>query len=312
MSWVRDIRSDTSAVDSMATGQAARGYLWESDTPVDPTSLAMYPQTFLGGDTGVEPLPPRGSAHPIIPSFKLDTYTVRCDGRTQQITALYSNDGRFNFPPPNDDTESQLGVARYSSSTEEVRIAYPFARRMEQEGALAVGQVGPQLPVLLQYGEKYLSESQRRWTWDVLIKEQEIDAAEVAMDTQHNNIHFIRSRYWRFQSAPVNYHTRIGDEHYYRISYTWLGDRGTADNVLAPLLPHRGPIGSTGNYAVYFPQPSVGVGTSLPGSIVTRKPFHIFTRGSEITVSGEPHPVFLQFLPYTRDDFGWQSLVGLP
>lgn len=315
MTWVRDIRDDSASIDRDGTGTAQRGYLW-SGPFVDPTVLAMFPHTFLGGDTGVEPLPARGSAHPETPSLKLDVYTVQCEGATSRIRALYSNDGRFNFPPPDDDDADRIDQIRYSSAPEDVRVPYPFAQRVVQAGALIAGQVGPNLPVLLKYGEKVRTESQRRWSWEAIIKEEEIDAAEVAMDNQHNRIHFIRSRYWLFKAAPVEPFRKIGDQRYYRIAYQWLGDTGTNDPLAdfpQGILPDRGPISGTPHFTFYFPKQTAGIGpnATIPGVAITRKPFHTFSVGPEEIVAGEPHPLFLQYLPYIRDDFGWQTLLGI-
>ncbi len=317
MTWVRDITQSDASIDSEGAGTATIGYLWSSDSFVDPLIISNTPQNFLGGDTGVEPLPARGSSHPNLPSLKLDVYQVQCDGRSQRIVARYSNDARFVFPPPTDDPDRFTSI-HYSSAVEEVKVPYPYARRVEQKEALPVGFTGPTAKVLLKYGEKYLNENQRRWSWDVIIPEADIDSAEQAMDDQHNRLHYIRSRYWRFQAAPVEFFAKVGNEKRYRITYTWLGDRGSGDplanpndpNSGPPILPNQGP--STNYWEVYFPQQSFPTNALTSSFMMTRQPFCTFTVGKEtISPQGEPMPTFIQFLPYIRDDFGWQTLKGL-
>lgn len=314
MGWMRDESKGSSTIDSENAGEAVVGYLF--DTFVDPAAVALHPQTFQGGDSGVEPLPARGTAHPLNPSLKLDVYRVTCEGQTSRIEALYSNDARFVFPPPPTDPDRDSSI-HYSSAVEEVKVPYPFARRLIQKEALPVGFTGPTAPVFLKYGEKYLSESQRRWSWEVIISESELDEAELAMDNQHNRLHYIRSRYWRFQAAPVEFYTKVGNEKKYRIAYTWLGDRGSNDplgnpnqpNDFPPILPNQGPTSTY--YEVYFPQQTFPAGFATSTYRMTRQPFCTFTVGKERIENGEPMPTFIQFLPYARDDFGWQSLKGI-
>ncbi len=307
MGWVRNNDGGSSAIDTNATGQAVVRYLF--DTFVDPVAIALNPQTFQGGLTGVELLPAKGSAHPLNPSFKLDTYNVRCNGQTAEVEALYSNDGRFQFPINPDDPD-RLDSTHYSSSPEEVRVEYPFARRVEQRETLPAGFTGPPAStIMLQYGEKFILESMRRWSWEVIIKEQDILACEAAMDAQHNRIHKINGRYYRFQSGPIDFYGIVNDDKKYRAVYTWWGDSGTKDSLANPILPNVGSVG-LGEFEIYFPQPTVGRFTDL--GYMTRQPFHRFTLFDQSNVNtGNPMPAFHQFLPYVRDDFGWQSLVGL-
>jgi len=228
------------------------------------------------------------------------------------------------FPPPGDDPDRLIEI-HYSSAVEEVKVPYPFARRVEQKETLPVGYSGPTARVMLKYGEKHLNELQRRWSWEVIISESELDEAELAMDNQHNRLHFIRSRYWRFQAAPGQFYKKVGGEKKYRIEYTWIGDRGSNDPTTVPvnsdgevpdadpnqprILYNRGP---TANYwEVYFPPQSMPEGIATYPLPMTRQPFCTFTVGKERLQAGEPMPRFIQFLPYIRDDFGWQSLKGL-
>lgn len=316
MTWVRDTQRDTATVDSNGTGSATVGYLWGSDAYIDPAFIANTPHLVLGGDTGVEPLPSKGSSHPTIPSFKLDAYTSQCNGRTHEITANYSNDGRFQFPTnPEDDRRNNV---QYTWNPTEVQIYYPYAERVLVGEAVPPGYTGPITPtpqLIIKPADYFLNTTLATWTWEVLIKEDERELAQQAMLAQNDRIHQIGGKYSRFRTGGLDFYDVVNGARTYVARYMWIDDAGTRDNFLSPTFPFV--ISTTGQHPSgaawkYFPQPSVPIGqTFASGFPMTRFPHHTVRHIENVMVSGEPRPVFGQYLDFKMDLLGWQTLIGL-
>jgi len=318
MTWVRDIRQDSASMDVESTGQAVIGYLWSGGAYLDPAVVANTPHLILGGDSGIEPLPMKGSSHPSVPSLKLDTYTSQCDGRTHRITANYSNDGRFRFPTnPDDDRRTNT---QYTWNPQEVQIYYPFAERKMVGEAVPPGYAGPieSTPQLLpRPSEYYINTTMPIWTWEVLIKEEEREAAQMAMLKQSDHIHQINGRFCRFRTGGLDFFDVINGARTYVARYSWIDDAGTQDTFLNPILPDF--VSQNGQHPTsaawkYFPKPSVPVGrTFATGIPMTRFPHHTVKYLETIYVPGspEPKPVFIQQCDFAIDLLGWQTLIGL-
>lgn len=311
MGWKRNLLAEGAQVDAENTGDARMAYIF--DSYVDPLIIGSNPQAFLGGDSGFEPLPPRGSPHPLNSAYKLDRYQVTSNGKTSEVVGLYSNDGRFRFPQPEPDETTGEEEGLYSSTSEEIRVEYPYAKRVSMRGVAPTNLVGPLQPAVLALGAKYLLETIRRRMLRVVIRANEIALCEQRMDEQNKRLHKINGAFYRFQAGNVDYYRTVDGVKYFQTTYSWWSDPGTRD-AASPILPNIGDLGH-GVWEVYNPQPRAAPANSPFSGFgeMTRLPFHEFQvfEQSNVNDIDEPLPFFHQFCPYVVEVDGWKRLPGL-
>ena len=298
MGWVENTLDVGASVDEKSAGQTDRVFLFNSPG-IDPVQVARRPETFLGGDvdgSGSQPLPARGSEHPIYRSFRLDRYDVQQSGIVTTARALYSSDSRFRYP--NITPEPEVGEVRYGSGRAEVTVSMPLIVAKLVVQALPPQFSGPP-QAFTQYALDFLdiTEARRKRMWTVLLATDEVQDAEDRMDEQDNRLHQILGRWYRFQAADI---VPSGNADFpYQATYTWWTDPGTPDTTSTnDRLPAH----------VKLPPTWTSGLSGIPGSFF-RPPFYEFvaTSNNDATVA----PVIGVMCPYLRDDTGWQSLIGL-
>jgi hypothetical protein len=312
MAWVLDYSDFAAERDSRNEGEGREQYIFSGD--VHPIALTKEPQGYLNADG--QPLPAVGSPHPADERFKLDRYSVARNGILSVITALYSTDGRFSGPGPNDDDIGR--ITGYSSSRADVVVDIPIGKRLVMV-TRTVGTIDPPVPSqewtdrVWKLSTFRVRESRRTRYWKTLIRYSEINAAEAAMDKQDGRLHNILGTWYLYRSSDIiNTGTEaLNGEVLYEITHAWTRDNGTLfPSDIAPGFQWN-PNDETDLVGIIEGFAS-GIGTLFPapqGRAWMRPPFHtVVARPSD---NGYDPPVFSLILPYTPEPNGWRELPGL-
>lgn len=289
MTWVRTTLGISGSKDAPSDGGASSGslsmrYIVKG---FEPAQILSNPTAVLGGDTGTEPLPALGSAHPQIPGFKLDRYDCNGTGVICEVTAIYSPNGSGRLPQ---NPTGTLPPNRFKYSRETLKWPLPFATREPQE--MDVDGTTSIIMAWIIKSEEIEQDVQVRG-YTIRVTANEIDAAFEAATVQNKKLHRLGGKLWRFSCSMEA--VLVPDLDLYEIEYKWTHDPGW-------LLPN----------SVNFTNTSFPTIQTIGGQDYTRPPFHIFEKiGRQADLTANPNGLFVTALYAEIDENGWQSLYGL-
>lgn len=292
MAWTETTDTRGGARDSTNVRQSSRTFtVWG----VQPHQIISNPTSILSDGASGVPLPDVGSTHPDDSILTLDRYETTPSGNVVHVRAMYSNDGRFTFPPI-----SQPTSATYDEWTIELlfeTVDWPFA--IPTRSTITVGsQTG--IVKGWEPASQLIQETRIVVTRRLTIPRNLVGSAISAMATQNGNIHKIEGRYYLFNGGP----SRPVSADLYEIQYSWTFDRGTKVIEI---------VG--GSFVYGLPRSSQILG--LPGLFIrppyeTLLPGYVTEEDQDGTPPGERPPMtFDSLLPYVYDENGWQSLPGM-
>ena len=270
---------------------------------VDPSKVNSHPEQFLGGDNGDEPLPALGSAHPINPKMRLDSYSVSQEGIILNVAANYSTDGRFRFP----ERTQPLGhgdPARWMISDGSFEAEIPYGARQASAMPALPGEA-PGTVFTWDIKSSAVKVKAIRYGLRCTVPAGLVAQATTIMYGQSGNIHVFGGLSYLFTHGDVT-DLPGGD---YEFVYWWLAEPGSnleagSNYTPSPDIVWPFPLGTIG-FAPYV------------GPAITRPPFHRILAVRRQQLPGDPPttgsdpPDFKLWLEYEVDANGWQELVGL-
>lgn len=297
MDWIEQLQSGSGTHERNGAKTDERYFsVWNAN----PRSVVDSPASIT--NTAGIALPAVGSAHPVNGSLRLDRYGVSRNGVILNLTAMYSNDGRFQASPQ----QAKAIIdepAVYSASFRRSEIMMPYARKAR---------------ITLPTAEGVEVETADVWELDELPDDTELHIIEYqatfagnqfaagveAMRKQARKIHKIGDRFYRFQSGNV----RQNKDGTYTTTYSWEYDPGIYDGVSTSVL-----IGTGGSAVLAFPVAIESIfGAPSPGLLNSwhRPPFHLVIP-YRATNNATYVPLFEARLNGIVDYNGWQTLPGM-
>lgn len=254
--WVEIPESQGGSTDRRGENSKFRTFKIHADKPglIDPITVTVNPSVII--NSFGQPLPAHGSQHPGNPALILDRWEADFESHGSSVIiarALYSTNGRFNFPQRVDksigDYDFQDG---HALGTFEWRFARSVPKEIPGPGGtpqtIRVWEVTTQkfsMPIGTVVATAYVN------SWPASNGE--------LVNNQIGKIHFFRGRWHKFVGGVADQESPTR----WRVDYTWEMDPGHVVNPFANLSPH---IWFEYQPATLPPDPTVYV----------RRPFHTF------------------------------------
>lgn len=274
---------------AFARGGTTRTFI-VSEYPRD--QIIANPTSILGGATGTEPLPGYNSGHPSLPGLLLGRYSTAPDGIHTRATAYYDNTGRWRIPARIDRTNP----AHYEltgSIAPDLTIDIPFGVKITKDVSNGENTI-----TIRVWEERTIRVECTQETISVRVTVNDLSPAHRAAFTlQSGRLHKlddgsqVTPAWYRFLGATY----RESERGAWAVEYSWANDPGTLE------LPYQsvpGQIAIPPNF------------TYFDDSQWVRPPHHVVKYVPNV-LGALFAPTFAVFLPYVRDDLGWQTLPGL-